>query len=381
MNTKFILLQRVERITKNGTAPIYIRLTKKSNQFYISTNIVISPKSWNAQKEQVLNNYSLYFEHFQRLEFIKNQINELLTKEVLLKTNYSIDIFKKHIFNNNEIIFFKDVILNEIEKRKNQNSYNTYRSQKSHLNKILLFKKDLKINYIDKDFINDYHNYLIKKGFQKTTISRNLSYLRTFLNWCKEAEIIEKNPFENIKITKGEGKREFLDITELEKLFALYKQNVLLNYHQNILKIFLFACFTGLRYSDIYLLNWSNIDNNFIDITQHKTNERVRIFINDYIKEFLLNETKKDNNKIFRVPTNQVINKNLKIIVAQVRITKNISFHCARHTFATVSLSLKIPIEVISKTLGHTKIATTQIYAKLVDEVKKEHLQKWNDIF
>jgi len=82
--------------------------------------------------------------------------------------------------------------------------------------------------------------------------------------------------------------------------------------------------------------------------------------------------------KVFRVATNQVANRYIKELITLAGINKKISFHCARHTFATHSIELGIPIEVICKLLGHKKIATTQIYAKIMDTVKIREMEKWN---
>ena len=81
---------------------------------------------------------------------------------------------------------------------------------------------------------------------------------------------------------------------------------------------------------------------------------------------------------LFKVPTNQVANRHLREVLANTSITKEISFHCARHTFATHSLSLGIPLVVVSKLLGHSDIKTTQIYGKIVDTVKIKEMEKWN---
>ena len=87
-----------------------------------------------------------------------------------------------------------------------------------------------------------------------------------------------------------------------------------------------------------------------------------------------------NNQRVFKVSANQVANRNLKDIMTGAGIKKDISFHCARHTFATVGISLGIPIEVISKLLGHKDLQTTQIYAKVMDHVKIMQMDKWNNI-
>lgn len=109
----------------------------------------------------------------------------------------------------------------------------------------------------------------------------------------------------------------------------------------------------------------------------HKTQRNVTIPLIDKAKLFM--GTGLPQQKIFKIYVNQVTNRRLKEIMKKVSIHKNISFHCARHTFATVCITLGIPIEVISNILGHTKIQTTMIYIKILNEKKVEEMKKWDN--
>ena len=110
----------------------------------------------------------------------------------------------------------------------------------------------------------------------------------------------------------------------------------------------------------------------------HKTGDDVVIPLTDKAKSLI--ETGKPNEKVFDTISNQKTNKNLKQIMNQTGITKNISFHCARHTFATISLTLGIPIEVVQKLLGHKNIRDTLIYAKIIPLVQMREMEKWKAI-
>jgi len=373
-NIKFLLRQNKTKYT------IYIRHTKDRKQSYITTGIEIEKKNWDEQKEQVKNNYTFWLDDFQKIDFLKQKANEIITSELLTEKNITFNDFKEFLFNIKKSIDFETFIKSEIEKRKHLITISTYNSQLTQLKKILRFQQKIDITGIDKNFIEKYHKSLIERGLQKTTIGKALSSLRTFLNWALENELIKKNPFENVKIAKGEGNRQFLDVLELQTLYNLYLEKKLNTRLQNVLQIFLFACFTGLRFTDVRLLRFNNIKDDFIDFVQHKTSERNRLFINEYAKA-LLPTCNNINDFVFKKYANQTINRFIKEIMVIAGINKSVSFHCARHTFATVSLQINIPIEIISKSLGHSKIATTQIYAKLVDETKKQQLSKWNNVF
>lgn len=216
------------------------------------------------------------------------------------------------------------------------------------------------------------------------TANKSLSMLRTFINWAIEDKLIQDNPFENIKIVRGKGKRDHLSLMELEKLEDLYDEKILKTSEQNVLRYFLFSCYTGLRFLDIENLSFIHIKSRFfegneirfIDMKMHKTKLDVSIPIINKANK-LLPEKLTEYQKVFRVISNQKTNKYLKAIVKKVGIDKNITFHCARHTLATIGLDMGIPIEVVSKILGHTNIKMTEIYAKVNDSLKYREMLKF----
>jgi len=186
--------------------------------------------------------------------------------------------------------------------------------------------------------------------------------------------VIKQNPLKDYKLKKITGNREFLSLQELKILENLLKTE-LSSRHRNVLKYFLFACYTGLRYQDIKDLRYGNIDQDMIILNMHKTKERVSVPLITKAKKFLGEGFPEQ--RIFRVNTNQVTNRYLKELVQLTPIKKKISFHCARHTFATVGIELGIPIEYISSILGHKDLKTTQIYTKILDYKKIEMMKKW----
>jgi integrase len=192
---------------------------------------------------------------------------------------------------------------------------------------------------------------------------------------------MKNNPFKFITIKKVEGKRDFLSTDELNRLSQAYFTGKVRNpIEQEILKYFLFSCYTGLRYSDLKLLGKDSIDANKININMHKTGYIVSIPLTQKAKQLLPLETFPDTGYVFRIYCNKVTNRVLKQIGQRFDIHKKLTCHVARHTFATVSITLGIPIEVVSKLLGHTNLRTTQVYAKIVDSVKEREMEKWNSL-
>lgn len=219
--------------------------------------------------------------------------------------------------------------------------------------------------------INTQHNlfiklsYVIKKAFQE--------------------DIITVNPLEKLdhsdKPKSEKGQREYLTVDEIKKLIKTECSN------EVVKKAFIFCCLSGLRYSDVSNITWNDLwqDNS------HNTILRLRVQKTKQYEDFPLSaEAMKwlpikrlvqDSDIIFDLPKNDNANTALKRWAKEAKINKKISFHCSRHTAATLNLSLGVPIETVSKLLGHTKISTTQIYAKIMDQAKKDAVNKQNGIF
>ena len=223
-----------------------------------------------------------------------------------------------------------------------------------------------------------------KLGNRENTYFKSLSFLRTVCNLAKREGILQKNPFDGFKIRKYEGYREYLNDDELKRLIKLHNEDAHLitkNEH-HCLTYFLLACFTGLRYSDIRKLKKQQIIDNYIILEQQKTKRIVKIPLNEYAKKIIFNIPGfKDilpQIPILRTFTNQATNRILKRIAITAQIKKNLTFHVARHTFATISINLNIPLEVIRELMGHRDIKTTLIYAKILDSTKEREIAKWN---
>lgn len=245
---------------------------------------------------------------------------------------------------------------------------------------------DIQLSRIDKDYILGFLDYL-KTAKQTHTKKEKLLHvntqvyyykmLRYCLNYAVSEELISANPMNKIKNEekphKHRTEREYLTIDELRKLAQTPFYNSLLK------KAFLFSCFCGLRHSDIIALTWGDIemddDGNFrLYIIQKKTKEAISLPLSqEAIKQLPKREDAKEDDIIFKKlitlgRTNEILPK----WAEQAGIKKHITFHTARHTHATMLLTLGVDLYTVSKLLGHTNIQTTQIYAKLVDESKKK---------
>lgn len=203
------------------------------------------------------------------------------------------------------------------------------------------------------------------KGYANNTIVTKTNVLKTILHKAKLDGIITMVPdFSGLVPPTVAGERCYLTIDEIRVLADTPCE-------PRIAYPFLFSCFTGLRLSDVRNLKWSDIRNGVIFLRQHKTGEFVQVPIGKNAAKFLRDN---DSEKVFHdFPSCEVwFTQKLKDWVANAGIKKKVSFHVARHTFATLALGNGADLFTVSKLLGHTKITTTQIYAKVLDEGRKK---------
>lgn len=243
---------------------------------------------------------------------------------------------------------------------------NTIRSRASSINFALQKDKDICVQDMDETWFKNFIQFLQKKGQKPNTILKHVQNVIFVLKRTKEEGFIHDIP--NIKkyLPKKETViREFLDIDEVRMLDAtecekpLYKQ------------AFLFSCFTGLRYSDLCNLQPSMMSTGELVIRQRKTAEPVRIPLSENARKYLP-EGWEQMTYVFKLPDPNTLNYTLKLWAKKAGITKNVHIHVGRHTFATMLISNGADLYVTSKLLGHTSIATTQIYAKVVDNARKK---------
>jgi len=268
------------------------------------------------------------------------------------------------------------------EKRKDSlGNYGNWDSMLKHLQSYI--PMDVTFAEVDMKFVQGFKEYLDKEA--KTKSDQNLSqnskysYFNKFRAALKQAVkdgIIPTNPSEGVEAFKqGEPQREFLSLEELQ---AAVKAECEI---PKLKTAFLFSCLTGLRWSDINKLLWSEIQHSndmgyYIRFRQKKTKGAETLPISDQAFA-LLGERQANEERVFKgLKYSAWHNMKLQQWMMKAGISKTITFHCARHTYATLQLSAGTDIYTVSKLLGHRELKTTQIYAKVIDEKKKEAANK-----
>lgn len=368
----------------SGLHPVYIRAFRQGKKTEIATSVILQKDDWSQQKQRVKKRNRSHEKYNAILDaFDKKALKCVLDNFIHEETPLTLNQFKEYMLSVGQAgESFTDYILNYLNLNRSRLKLETWWSYKSQITKLLKFKKRISFADITEKFINDYHRYMLQVlGNNENTASKSLRSLRTFVNISMRYGYMKQNPFRFINIKKVDGKRDFLTTEELNRLSEAYWQNeVMGTKHREILRYFLFACYTGLRYSDLKSLDSSSFLESSIQLKMHKTGYFVNIPLTQKASRILGNYQNNQHNGIFRVYCNKVTNRILKQIGKQYSIPKKLTCHVARHTFATISITLGIPIEVVSKLLGHTNLKTTQVYAKIVDSVKEREMAKWNSL-
>jgi integrase len=396
METKLSILfySKTSKITKEGLVPIYLRVTIDGVRFEQSTQRYIALSKWSVEAGKAKGNTEEARTINYFLDALKQKVynyqSEIIREEIPLtinefrkkwigtkeKTYTVLEIFQQH----NEQL--KELVGTDYSKA----TYGKYKTIYDHTSSFIKWKyqlNDLDISKLTYSFITDFEFYL--KSQKKCNHNSTVKYLTNFrkiVNICIKNNWLAKDPFFGYKMSRKEVIRDFLTEEELQTLICKDFRIERLN---QIRDIFIFSCFTGLAYIDAKRLKRSDIsigiDNEkWVFTRRKKTDSPTRIPLLPTVLEII--EKYKDHPKcilegsLLPVPSNAKLNAYLKEIADICGINKYLTFHIARHTFATtVTLNNGVPIETVSKMLGHKSIKITQIYAKILDRKVSDDMQ------
>jgi site-specific recombinase XerD len=241
--------------------------------------------------------------------------------------------------------------------------------------------EDISLKEINYKFITDFEYFLKSfkpldhhKSLSNNGVMKHMERFRKMVNVALKNEWMEKDPFKAYKMKFTKYERGYLTAKELERI---EKKDFEFERLQYVKDLFVFSCYTGLAYTDAMHLSPGSLirgidGEHWLITSRQKTGTPVKIPLlpkaKDIIEKYRNNPKSLNDGTLFPNISNQRLNGYLKEIADVCKIDKNLTFHLARHTFATtVTLSNGVPIESVSKMLGHTKITTTQVYAKVIE--------------
>lgn len=370
---------------KNGKVAIMGRITIDGKQSQFSTKLEILPDKWDLKFGRMLSKADEALRINQRLEEMRTRLqslyDELMKRDGFVTADKLKNIFLGFDSTEETLLSFYKKFLEDFTKmyEKGTRALSTLKSYSlvyNHLTNFIPYKykrKDISLRELTEEFINDFDYYLrINIGIVHNTVLTYILPLKKMTVMAVDKDLIYKDPFRNFHLTMQETDRGLVR-EEIEKLIAYQPKNKRIELTRDM---FVFSCFTGFAFVDVQQLKRSHIQsffdgNMWIIKRRQKTdtasNVRLLEVAQNIIKKY---EGLTKDDYLFPRICNATCNTHLKTIMADCGIVKHkpISFHWARHTFGTLFLTEGIPLESVSKMMGHKDLRTTQIYAKITNE-------------
>lgn len=393
MKATLKILLRNNYQTKEGKQQVCIRYTSYRRSTFIGLNISVHPKDWNDHKKQVKATEAHHI-HYNKL--IKEQYHkaESIIIDHFLKplpvAEFIGKLKDKHYGNEDFYIFIE----NEFELIKSARSPRTMDNYHNLINKMKEWKPTLTFSEITLEYIQRFHDYEIKIGNQLSTIYKKHTNFKFLLGLAQNKEYLEKNPYDKFeikKITKAQNS-DILTEEELKILQIAYDSNKYTEGKKEVLRDFLFSCYTSLSYAEFYNVTYGDLKpvtlkKDKVEATcpllcneRQKTSVLYKIpIVSDKVKELLELENKEPFQKIFSPLTNQPTNRYLKEIMKDLKINKTMTFHRARHSFRTIAAKKGIRDSIAERMMGHAEGNDIKdIYTHLHDEdIVREMFDKW----
>lgn len=371
---------------KNGHVTVMIRITVNGSNSQFSSKLDIHPDDWDVSKGQAKTGkgYSAKNSALNRLlENIKSELTVHYNRLMNVK-GYALPEQIRNAFLGLEekektlITYFSR--FNEQYKQKvgttaTQKTYSRYELTKQRLIDFMKGKyhvSDLPVRELNTVFVENFYLYLRNAcGISNNTAMKFVQRFRTVLYYARNTGLDFIDPFANYKFNFDRVDRGYLEQAEIDKIYNKVFTSKQL---EQVRDMFIFSCYTGLSYVDLYNVTAENIRTGFdgklwIMTKREKTGIDSNIPLLEIPRQILQKyEGKLQDGKLLPVISNQKMNDYLSEIAVLCGIDKHITFHMRRHTFATeICITQGVPIESVSKMLGHTNIKTTQIYARVVD--------------
>lgn len=428
MNIKRNIIFTLESRKKDGVlivenVPIRMRVNFASKRIEFTTGYRIDAAKWDADKQRVKNgcsnklkqsaseiNASLlgYYTEIQDI-FKKFEVEEIMPtpeqiKEAFNELHKPIEEVNPRKSTPNAFYKIFDEFVRDCG-RQNDWTDSTYEKFAAVKNHLINFRNELTFDFFDEKGLNDYVTYLRDvKEMRNSTIGKQLSFLKWFLRWAFRKGVHQNNAYDSYKpkLKSTQKKIIFLTWEELNKLreFEIPAAKQALD---RVRDVFLFQCFTGLRYSDVFNLRRSDIKGDHIEVTTVKTSDSLIIELNNHSKAILdkYKDVAFEDDKVLPIITNQKMNDYLKELAELAGIDEPVrqtyyrgneridevtpkyallGTHAGRRTFICNALALGIPPQVVMKWTGHSDYKAMKPYIDIADDIKANAMSKFNQL-
>lgn len=390
METKIsiMFIGKKSRITRHQLLPIYLRVTIEKRRFEVATHQHVKPSEWSALAGRIQGKSETAIDINMALDIIKKRVYDYKDRILRENKNFTVDTLREKWFgedrNKRTLLGVVRLSILDLEKLVAKGIYKKatltkYKSTEKHLIEFFDWRKngcDVLLSDLSTEFAWNFEYYLqSEKGLSINSSGKMIKNVKKVIRDCVDRNWLETDPFYRYKVRHIDPKIPHLSAEELKRI---EDKEITIRRLDQVRDIFLFSCYTGFAYIDVANLSTNHLrtgidGKQWLIKDRQKTgiSERVPILppaariLDKYKGYFKFNESK----KLLPVPTNQKMNAYLKELADICNISTKITFHIARHTFATtVTLENGVPIDSVSKMLGHRSIKTTQIYARVTDK-------------
>lgn len=419
MNIKYHAQFLLDREKDNPTAKMRYRIKWDGNIVAFNLGYRVEIQKWSTETQRckantthgnkkvsasVINRKIQLFESACEKTFQKYEIDDLIPNQDQFREWFNVEIGrtpKEELKSEKNFFEIYDMFVNE-ESINSQWNFRTLQKMKTQKKVLEEFDHDISFEKFNEQYLSNYQRYLEGKNHKNSTISKELAALKWFLKWAMKKGYTKSGEFEKFKpkIKNVQKKIIFLNKSELKR-FTEYEIPTDKSYLEKIRDVFLFQCFTGLRYSDVFNLKRSDVKDGYLEITTLKTADNLIIELNSYSRKLLNKyiDVEFEHNKALPVISNQKMNDYLKELAELAEIDELVtqtyfkgnerieevlpkyslmSTHAGRRTFVCNALSLGIPPQVVMKWTGHSDYSAMKPYIDIADEIKATAMEKFD---
>ncbi len=358
MKTRFGIRRDVQ---VDGKCPVYLFIG--GNEVRINLKIYVDPKIWVKEKRRIREIDRPASDINLMLDNHEAKITNIKTVYRLSELTLTAKILESEFLDKNSRVNFIAFFHQALKEEKVNLKEGSYERHHSVYKKLLAYNPNVPFNELTLKWFNDFKSYCQNElENENTTIAANIASIKKFLRIATKNGIKLLFDLDDVKVGSTKGNRTFLNETELRKCLEVYNGNTINPSYKIILGYFLFSCMTGLRISNIQALERREFANNDFSMVTAKSNSDKNIALNETAQKII--ESCED--LFVKKFADQHINDELKKIMRFIGITKHVTMHVGRHTFATLYLKVGGSVENLQMTLGHGSITQTMVYVHIV---------------
>ncbi|MGI0106767.1 tyrosine-type recombinase/integrase [Salinimicrobium sp. WS361] len=374
MKTKIV---KRNYVNAEGESLLYLHVTKNYQRERIPLDIYVPADLWDPKTARLKSDSLKARDINLILDNVDSKITGIRTMFRLAEKQLTMEKFIQEFQNSIPRIDFLAFMEYQIKQEKQILAKGTVRRHKSIVTKLRNWRERIFFTEIDESLLLKMRSHFKSLGNEPTTIESNMAVVKKYINAAKKTGIRMPITSDDIKIGSTSGHRTDLRPEEIKKIHQLFFSPFMNERYRLTAGYFLFACFTGLRISDVQQLKRKQLEEDMFQFISVKSKKRQWISISKKLREILDH----DDRLFVQVPTPEEINRVLKTVATLCGIQKNISFHVARHSFATNFLRMGGKVQDLQKILGHSKISETMIYVHIVESEACEKIKIMDNLW